>query len=1136
MNDLKLNRVSIITISLLLLFTSAPSVHCPAQRPALEVRTMRTITVNASGSGDYTHIQWAVDNASAGDTIVVEAGTYRENVVINKTLSLLGAGWENTTVDRQGNGDGFHIEANWVNVSGFNCANARFTDYGIALDNSNFCKVEANRMVDNGGGIYLQNSDNNQIINNICQDNYYRGIVLYTSFNNTFRNNTCMENREGIYVSFSSDNILDRNECLSNQYDGIELSVSHSNEIIYNNCSDNGMKGIDIDRSDNNSLRINDLQGNDVLDIDLLYSVDNEFSGNRMASGGFNFYGDRPEHWNTHDIGISNLVNGRPVAYFKNSSNGVIDENAGQIILAGCDKMVVKDQNISDVSTGIQVGYSNNIVIENNILSHNREVGIFLYNTSGALTRNNRCDSNGYCGIQLYSRSSYNELNNNSCSENSRDGIRIGYYSGNNKITRNNCSSNNDYGINVQNGAGNQVSNNIAYDNYRGISIYNSEGSLIRDNLCSSNYHYGICLDSLYCRLDNNTCDANDQAGIYITDNYNNITNNTCMINRNGIRVYGHATGNNITNNSCSSNSESGLLMDGNSDDNVVVNNTFLENLNGITIDYNSDENRLFDNLLIWNAEYGIEISGNSHSNLIANNAFIDNNGGGTQASDYCWGTEWYRNGSGNYWSDWTEPDSDYDGIVDSPYRIHGSVGSLDHFPLVNPQGILFPIADAGPDLFIDQHETVLFDSSGCLNRDHIIAYSWNFTHNGVEESLSGPSPSFIFRIPGTYRVNLTVRNILDQSTWDEVMVTVLDITPPVADAGPDMTADQHETVRFDGTGSSDNVGIANLSWSFIHDDLFHVLYGTNPDFVFHSPGVFPINLRVIDVEGNLDIDEVFVTVYDITPPRAFAGNDRTIRQHDTINLYGDSSRDNVDIVNYTWTYTYDGRNITRYGESVALTFHIPGRYVVKLTVCDARGNSDSDDVAITVEDRIPPEADAGGDVTIDPDNTVIFDASESSDNTGLVNYSWQFEYEGVSVHLTGQTSYFHFEKGGKYVVMLLVTDEHGNEDMDWLVVTVRELEVDMTQGSGPDAEYDFEIEFPEKEEEDRGMLYLYWGVSVLIFVVLTVILLAITHIRTDRKKDEDMLDEAEDDHRVVVGAVAVEAVVRDETGVEGEG
>jgi len=68
---------------------------------------------------------------------------------------------------------------------------------------------------------------------------------------------------------------------------------------------------------------------------------------------------------------------------------------------------------------------------------------------------------------------------------------------------------------------------------------------------------------------------------------------------------------------------------------------------------------------------------------LIHTNSFINNNGNSKQAFDDKGKVNNWNNGTlGNYWSDWTSPDKNQDGIVDIPYNISGSTGSKDYHPL----------------------------------------------------------------------------------------------------------------------------------------------------------------------------------------------------------------------------------------------------------------------------------------------------------------------------------------------------------------------------------------------------------------------------------------------------------------------
>ncbi len=70
-----------------------------------------TLCVNPGGtSGCYSSIKAAVAAASPGDTIKVASGTYKEDVVIGKALSLIGSGRATTIIDATGLANGIYID------------------------------------------------------------------------------------------------------------------------------------------------------------------------------------------------------------------------------------------------------------------------------------------------------------------------------------------------------------------------------------------------------------------------------------------------------------------------------------------------------------------------------------------------------------------------------------------------------------------------------------------------------------------------------------------------------------------------------------------------------------------------------------------------------------------------------------------------------------------------------------------------------------------------------------------------------------------------------------------------------------------------------------------------------------------
>ncbi|NIP36401.1 MAG: hypothetical protein GWN18_15725, partial [Thermoplasmata archaeon] len=84
-------------------------------------------------------------------------------------------------------------------------------------------------------------------------------------------------------------------------------------------------------------------------------------------------------------------------------------------------------------------------------------------------------------------------------------------------------------------------------------------------------------------------------------------------------------------------------------------------------------------------------------------------------------------------------------------------------------------------------------------------------------------------------------------------------------------------------------------------------------------------------------------------------------------------------------------------------TFHIPGVYEITLTVGDAEGNSASETFTITVRDTEQPTVNVDkARQTVGVDEEVRVDASGSTDNVGIVKWTWSFEKDGRTITQEG--------------------------------------------------------------------------------------------------------------------------------------
>ena len=218
-----------------------------------------TITV----PGDYPTIQEAINAATLGDTIYVHNGTYQENVVVNKTVSLVGEDRSTTIIDGSNSSTVVYISANDVYVSGFTIrySGLDFDDNGIRLDSSSNIVISGNVITNNTWGIWLDQASNNTISENIIANSSDSGIYLGASNNNVANDNTITNNAYGMWLERSSTNNAIRDNIVTWNWMGISLAKTSDRNSVYENTITKNDEGIHL-FSNFNSIYENNIADN----------------------------------------------------------------------------------------------------------------------------------------------------------------------------------------------------------------------------------------------------------------------------------------------------------------------------------------------------------------------------------------------------------------------------------------------------------------------------------------------------------------------------------------------------------------------------------------------------------------------------------------------------------------------------------------------------------------------------------------------------------------------------------------------------------------------------------------------------------------------------------------------------------
>lgn len=237
------------------------------------VRGENTLYVGGTGEGNFSKIQDAINASSDNDTVLVYDGTYYENLIVNKSINLIGSDNTSTIINGTYGLYVVQIKSSYVNISNFNIKHGRV---GILILGPEYSSnnIGNNWFFENWEGIRLENSSGNTINYNIFQNNSNQGIISYESTYNEISENIFIENTKAIFLARWSDQNIIYNNNISNNKNGIHLDYSSYNSI-YGNIISMSSNGIYIVYSNYNNITDNNIHNNSVSGIYLSESEGN---------------------------------------------------------------------------------------------------------------------------------------------------------------------------------------------------------------------------------------------------------------------------------------------------------------------------------------------------------------------------------------------------------------------------------------------------------------------------------------------------------------------------------------------------------------------------------------------------------------------------------------------------------------------------------------------------------------------------------------------------------------------------------------------------------------------------------------------------------------------------------------------
>jgi len=318
---------------------------------------------------EFSSIQEAIYHSNEEDTIFVKSGMYIENVIVDKSVSIVGEKAETTIIDGGSEWSVLEIVHDNATVMSLTIENSGGFPYcGILLNHVKNCNITGNIIINNGYGVKLQSASDNVLRNNVMINNTYNfgvfGVDLLDFMNDVHVSNTINGKPIHYWVSkhdasipldaayvalVNCTNITVNNLNLIENGQGLLLAFTTNSTIVNNNIARNE-NGLWLLQSTGNSIFHNNFIEN--LHHTNIYKSEDNLWDDGYPSGG--------NYWNAHTI--SDFYRG---VYQNETGSDGINDTSYFIFSADEDKYPLTKPYSGSVDIGlISIGESKTVVCQ----------------------------------------------------------------------------------------------------------------------------------------------------------------------------------------------------------------------------------------------------------------------------------------------------------------------------------------------------------------------------------------------------------------------------------------------------------------------------------------------------------------------------------------------------------------------------------------------------------------------------------------------------------------------------------------------------------------------------------------------------------------------------------------------------